>query len=1209
MYIQEITIEGFKSYAQRVTLPNFDPTFNAITGLNGTGKSNILDSICFVMGIKTLAHVRATNLQELVYKQGQAGITKATVSITFHNNDPKTGPSGYDDKEYITITRQIVIGGRNKYLINGHVAQENRVQDLFHSVQLNVNNPHFLIMQGSINKVCNMKPAEIMSLLEEAAGTRMYEKKKEVANKTLEKKDQKLKEIDDVLKDDILPSLELLRKQCEQYNEWAALSSNKERLRRFLVAYDYMECSKLVTRAQSDVAAMQNDVAQRQANKEKIQAKVEEQQAMVRDLQTEKDIQMGGEMKELQKAADELSMKLTKDTTGWKNKKENMEAEQGTLKQLKAALKELAEQDMEGKVAKAKEDRDTAKAALEAAEHAVEAATRELAGAEAGDGRDESNRSLQERLADAQNAQTAADGEMQQADIRAKHLQKQLAEQKKALSTKDKETGTLQKDLQKHQGVVEECTRRLQGLSFNEAEMQQLEEARDREVAEVRRCKDEVDRLSQEVAGCDFKFSDPRAGFDRSRVRGVLAKLVHVKDPATSVALEVAAGGKLYQVVVEDEVTAKELLERGRLTKRVTIIPLNKIQYFTPPNSVLDAAKKLGGDKVHPAIQLVGYEADVERAMKYAFGSVFVCQDAGTAKKLAFSREVGQRCVTLEGDDFNPSGLLTGGSRNTSRSVLALLHELAAAEQKLTQHSASLQEVDRRLAELSGVAKEYRRLKQELDLKQHSLALLQERIANSEAAQLAASVEQLQQQLAEAQQQLDSARAKKQELVALAKSLEREIQDFSKDRDKRLKAAQDKLKKAKSEVEARRKEVRRCEQRAQEAQAEMDAAAEEVKQLEVKVVASEQTIKGLEAEVAALLKQVENAKAEHARASSKLEERRARLKECDSEITGLEKQVKKLAASMQDIDMECKRIDNKIKGKLEEGKKCAEHVAKLEKEYKWLLAERDSFGRGDYDFERHDPNKAHAEFQAVEKRLEELKSKINQKDLVHSAAKLEKAEAEYQALQEKRTIVANDRKRITEVITELDEKKKLAMKETWLKVNQDFGSIFSTLLPGAKAKLEPPEGQTFLDGLDMRVAFGDVWKESLTELSGGQRSLLALSLILALCRFKPAPLYILDEVDSALDLNNSQNIGRMIKQHFPQSQFLVVSHKDGFFNNANIIFRTKFVDGVSAVSRTVVQQADRIASGAVAHPVSGKGASTSGQGRSREALKESNRAA
>lgn len=159
MHIKEITLDGFKSYAQRVVVPGFDPQFNAITGLNGSGKSNILDSICFVLGITNLQQVgalldhislffcsglaslwpsipsltpiphcgwlqvRASNLQELVYKQGQAGVTKATVSILFDNHDKERSPVGYEHLDEITVTRQLVIGGRNKYLINGKTAE------------------------------------------------------------------------------------------------------------------------------------------------------------------------------------------------------------------------------------------------------------------------------------------------------------------------------------------------------------------------------------------------------------------------------------------------------------------------------------------------------------------------------------------------------------------------------------------------------------------------------------------------------------------------------------------------------------------------------------------------------------------------------------------------------------------------------------------------------------------------------------------------------------------------------------------------------------------------------------------------------------------------------------------------------------------------------------------------------------------------------
>lgn len=188
MYISEVIIDGFKSYSTRTVVGPFDPHFNAITGLNGSGKSNILDAICFVLGISNLSQVRVNNLQELVYKQGQAGITKASVTINFNNSDPRGSPVGYEEHKVITVTRQIVIGGKNKFIINGRTSLQKEVENLFHSVQLNVNNPHFLIMQGRITKVLNMKPPEILSMIEEAAGTRMFETKKQNAEKTMEKK-------------------------------------------------------------------------------------------------------------------------------------------------------------------------------------------------------------------------------------------------------------------------------------------------------------------------------------------------------------------------------------------------------------------------------------------------------------------------------------------------------------------------------------------------------------------------------------------------------------------------------------------------------------------------------------------------------------------------------------------------------------------------------------------------------------------------------------------------------------------------------------------------------------------------------------------------------------------------------------------------------------------------------------------------------------
>ena len=153
MHIEELIIEGFKSYPVRTQISGWDPSFNAITGLNGSGKSNILDAICFVLGMTNVSSMRAQNLQDLIYKRGQAGVTKASVTIVFDNTDRSTSPVGFENMPEITVMRQISMPNVNKYLLNGHKAQQQSIQTLFQSVQLNINNPNFLIMQGRITKV------------------------------------------------------------------------------------------------------------------------------------------------------------------------------------------------------------------------------------------------------------------------------------------------------------------------------------------------------------------------------------------------------------------------------------------------------------------------------------------------------------------------------------------------------------------------------------------------------------------------------------------------------------------------------------------------------------------------------------------------------------------------------------------------------------------------------------------------------------------------------------------------------------------------------------------------------------------------------------------------------------------------------------------------------------------------------------------------
>ncbi len=276
------------------------------------------------------------------------------------------------------------------------------------------------------------------------------------------------------------------------------------------------------------------------------------------------------------------------------------------------------------------------------------------------------------------------------------------------------------------------------------------------------------------------------------------------------------------------------------------------------------------------------------------------------------------------------------------------------------------------------------------------------------------------------------------------------------------------------------------------------------------------------------------------------------------------------------------KLGHQIEKFHKEQQAAAQTVSSMEKEHDWIAEEQDNFGRTNtpYDFKGQNIAECKSTLRNLTERFQGMKKKINPK-VMNMIDNVEKKEV---ALKNMMRTVIRDKRKIEETISSLDEYKKEALHKTWTKVNGDFGQIFAELLPGSFAKLDPPEGKTISDGLEVKVSLGKVWKQSLTELSGGQRyvivmlwhldltliilsnrSLIALSLIMALLQFKPAPMYILDEVDAALDLSHTQNIGRLIKTRFNGSQFIVVSLKDGMFQNANRIFRTRFTEGTSVV--------------------------------------------
>ncbi|PBK71761.1 condensin complex subunit SMC2 [Armillaria solidipes] len=1174
MRIEELVLEGFKSYPVRTQITGWDPSFNAITGLNGSGKSNILDAIAFVLGITNMSVMRAANQQDLIYKRGQAGVTKASVTIVFDNSDRSKSPLGLEEQKQITVTRQVALPNVSKYLLNGHKAPQQTIQNLFQSVQLNINNPNFVIMQGRITKVLNMKPQEILGMVEEAAGTRMFEDRKDKAKKTMAKKEKRVDEITAVLQEEIAPKLDKLRKEKKAFLDYQKAVAQLELLGKKLHALEWYDAKQRVDSKEKEAEQKREEVKTRQDGKKKATRDLKAAEEDAAEVQKKKDAEMrkGGKLSKLEADVLELDKELTKLRMQVQLKEGSIMDDEKSVETAKAEIQRLegslAQQQNEVEKITAehttvKDDHTKIQQKLTSDEELLQSLLTGLSSSNT----NTNGGGYLGQIAEARARGAQARAEEEQSKITLSMQEKDLKDRQNRWKEVERDAGEGKRKIQALKAELERCRQQSERCGWNR-EMEETFENRLRVLkALIRQLIDKRDYVKQNLGGLDFDYQAP-PNFDRRNVKGRLATLVSLdKDNYNkAAALEATAGGRLYNVVVKDEKVGKDLLTNGNLRKKVTIIPLNKIQGSSVPPQKISRVEQLVPGKAKVALSLVGYPDEVKNAMAYAFGSTFVCEDAQTAKTVTFNREIGARAVTLEGDVYEPSGTLSGGSASQSSGVLLRVQELIEAEAKLADAQDQLAAHEAGGEKNKKKREEWRTLERQIEMKEHELQLLEGQVGGSTAGRLEDDIKSLSQSIEALQKNIRDAKEKQKAAEQECKKLQRDMDEFKNNKDGKIDELKGGIQKQKAALQKHAVVVK-------ETQKELQTAMLELEQMQIDINTAKATLEEVVAGGAKLRKELEkleqrvaNEQRSYETAYQELEQERATLSRFDGQLKELEGVIRAKKKALVDADADLTKLDHAIQNLEKERKAAVHQVDSLEKNYEWILQERDQFNRagGKYDFRQCDMGKLREEVVELENKQKAQKKKVNYK-VVNMIDDVEKKETSLQKMLE---TVLGDKKKIEQTIEELDRYKRDALQNTWTKVSKDFGEIFRELLPGNYAKLQPPEGLDMTEGLEVKVQLGTVWKQSLTELSGGQRSLIALSLIMALLQFKPAPMYILDEIDAALDLSHTQHIGHLFRTRFKGSQFIVVSLKEGLFTNANVLFRARFRDGTSIVERT-----------------------------------------
>ncbi|AET39444.1 condensin subunit SMC2 Ecym_4390 [Eremothecium cymbalariae DBVPG len=1168
MRVEELIIDGFKSYATRTVISDWDPQFNAITGLNGSGKSNILDSICFVLGISSMATVRAQNLQDLIYKRGQAGVIKASVTIVFDNSDIKSSPIGFERYPKISVTRQIALGGTSKYLINGHRAQQQTVLHLFQSVQLNINNPNFLIMQGQITKVLNMKPTEILSLIEEAAGTRMFEDRREKAEKTMAKKETKLQEIRALLQEEIEPKLDKFRSEKRAFLEFQETQTDLEMTLRIVNTHDY---HNLVTKQNSIQETVQNSEQRVQELESSIKKYQNELSSLNEDFtaiknQKECELLKDGSLTKLEKLENTLSTDLSRFSTALGIAKDDLKQEKKSLIDIQSSL-ESSEKDLFVKAKNLKtieqqynelnDSIEKLKSQHKDKEELLSTLTTGISSTGATDG------GYNSQLAAAKAKLGEAEISIKKANMRIAMLQKELASSEPLLQRAKKDNEEQIMQVKQRGQEIEKLKVSLNKSGFNPELMKTLRRRENELKNNLQKLSNDTEYLRRKVANLEFNYTSPTKDFNPQSVKGVAAQVFTLgKDNFDSAnALQVCAGGRLFNIIVDNEKTASQLLEKGMLRKRVTIIPLNKISTRVLSDESLALAKKIAPGKVELALNLIGYEEDVSKAMQYIFGGSLICADAETAKKITFHPQIRARSITLDGDIYDPEGTLSGGSSNNTNSLLKDIQKYNEASRRSKSFESELSLIQQQIMECERASQLTKSLQNELDLAEHKFQLSQKALVSNPAAQIIKKNDEMLNEIETCKTDIDLQKISTAELQAEVVRIQKDMQEFNTDKGSKLKQLNKEVSTLAKQIKDKEVVTEQKYDLYQNLQMETEQLQTDISAMKQEIVEKKSLIKVLEQKIITTDSEFSCKQSELENVKGNLNEERNRLIGIDEEIKELETLLKAKHKSLSANELELQRLQHELTKYRNKNSSIEEKIRQMLDETPWL-SDSGLVSSIISEDEGIDLNEYRQRATCLQEKFQGMKRKVNPNIM----SMIESVEKKESALKAMIITIEKDKTKIMETIKKLNEYKLDALLKTWEKVNVDFGNIFAELLPNSFAKLTHLEDRDITAGLEVKVKLGSIWKESLVELSGGQRSLIALSLILALLQFKPAPMYILDEVDAALDLNHTQNIGHLIKTRFKGSQFIVVSLKEGMFNNANRVFKTRFQDGTSAVS-------------------------------------------
>lgn len=823
-------------------------------------------------------------------------------------------------------------------------------------------------MQGQITKVLNMKAPEILAMLEETAGTRMFEDRRLRALQTMGKKEKKVEEIEALLADVIEPKLAELRREKSEYVEYQRAEGEIEQLARFLAAFDYHNCRQEALKrteefmsTEADATALEEEIRETRLELERV-----EDQLMVAEKRRAKEAKGSHKLREQEEALRTAENELVRLQTQADLAQKSFEEEQARGAQLSSQLasdeaalrkRELAADKEKSASAGHEEAYRVLREKVAQDEELLRSLSTGLSSTSSG-----AASGYEQLVTAAQDRVTAAETKSQQAALRLRSVEESLSGMKDSVSKAKKESSSGSGKLEALKTEIAALEAQMaEGSQNTDAERERNLESESRRLnSSMAPLREQLDALQAAVASVRFSYTDPHPNFDRSAVKGVVAELVRLapENARYAGALEIAAGGRLYNVVVETEKIAAALLEGGRLTRRVTIIPLDRIQARPVPDSKQRLASEMTKGRATVGLQLVTGSDDVLEAIKYVFGNSFICEDKEAAAAVAFDSRLGCKAVTVDGDVYEPSGTLSGGSAPSSQPILARLAEYAQARAQLDALEAELARVSEQLNEARASRRRLADLTQRCEQKRHELTLATRRQAQDPAGRLIQQFQAAEEEKLTLEAAMAAANVEKQEAEAELARLRKEMGEYASDRSGKLKALEATVTKGKKALATAAKQHEASETAWARTQAELSASAQ-------RLAEAREALASNQAELDALAEGAARIRSAHLEQQTrtvglrvKMDAELAHLRRFDEELQALGQQRQQLTSSLEQAQRELARLQGLVQAFREAVKKSNMAAEALLTAHAWIRDHEKSFGQpgSSFDFSVNIPN-------------------------------------------------------------------------------------------------------------------------------------------------------------------------------------------------------------------------------------------------------------